>query len=266
MRWIFITLGFSFFWSCTTQTKWQLKTNLTLENVKPIGITVYKDSIWIADGDHKRLVQIDQKGSVKKEVTGLERPMHIDSSEKGIWIPEYGNDTIQKYNNNTLSILENVPNLDAPAGIWVEKNKIAIADFYAHKIHYYNGEEWISFGEKGHSEGKLHYPTDVQIVDNLIYVADAYNHRIQIFDNRGYFIKEMAQNLGINAATGIFVNKNRIFVTDFENNRVLVLTKKGELLQEVKESLQKPTDIIVIKDDLYVINYKSGSLSIFNPL
>ena len=74
----------------------------------------------------------------------------------------------------------------------------------------------------------------------------------------------MAQDFNINAATGIFVTKNQIFVTDFENNRVLVLSKEGELLQELKEGLQNPTDVLVIKNELFVVNYKSGTLSVFN--
>lgn len=263
MRWIFIVF-YIFFWSCNSQKKWHLKTSLTLQNVKPIGITSLNNEIWISDGDHNRLVKIDSKGNIKKEVSELERPMHIASYDNKIWIPEYGNDTIRKYVYGTLSTLEKAPKLDAPAGVWATKNNIAIADFYGHKVHYFNGEKWISIGEKGHYEGQLHYPTDVQIVDNLIYVADAYNHRIQIFDHNGIFIKQMAQDFNINAATGIFVTKNQIFVTDFENNRVLVLSKEGELLQELKEGLQNPTDVLVMKNELFVVNYKSGTLSVFN--
>ena len=106
--------------------------------------------------------------------------------------------------------------------------------------------------------------TDVQITKDKIWVADAYNNRVQVFDKKGGFLQMMGQNQKMNAATGIFVSVDEVFVTDFENNRVLVFDMMGELLQVLKDQIEKPTDMMIKDDMLYVINYRNGKLNIFD--
>ena len=55
-----------------------------------------------------------------------------------------------------------------------------------------------------------------------------------------------------------------MFVTDFENNRVLVFDKTGVLLQVLKDQIEKPTDMMIKDDTLYVINYRNGKLNLFD--
>jgi hypothetical protein len=73
----------------------------------------------------------------------------------------------------------------------------------------------------------------------------------------------MGHDQKMNAATGIFVSENEVFVTDFENNRVLIFDKTGKFLQVLKDQIEKPTDIMIKDEVLYVINYRNGKLNLF---
>ena len=84
------------------------------------------------------------------------------------------------------SIVKLPDSLDAPAGVDRYKNEIALADFYHHRVLYFNGNEWITIGKKGNELGELNYPTDIQILKDKIVVADAYNNRIQILISREF--------------------------------------------------------------------------------
>jgi len=190
----------------------------------------------------------------------FERPMHIDIEKGTIYIPEYGSDQIIKYSNDEKSTMEVPDSLDAPAGIDIHNKEIAIADFYNHRIVYFNGKDWRTFGKEGKKVGELYYPTDVQILSNKIVVADAYNNRIQIFDKDGNSIQTIGESEKMNAATGIFANENELFITDFENDRVLAYNHKGELQQIISENIDKPTDLVIKDDILYIANYKGKNI------
>ncbi len=245
-----------------TPKTFKYQQNVALDKVSPIGFDYDGKSFWIADGDHNRLVKTDLNGKTLEVQDGFKRPMHLAIDQQKVYVPEYGSDTIQIVENQQKKALELSDSLDAPAGIDVIDKEIAIADFYNHRILYFNGSQWLSFGKEGKKQGELYYPTDVQITSNKIYVADAYNNRVQVFDKQGKSLQTIGFKEGINAATGIFIEDD-IYVTDFENNRILIFDQEGNLLQELKEGLNKPTDLLILNDQLFVCNYKGQSLSIF---
>lgn len=247
--------------SCSeTEQKWILSETIDLGQITPIGFTFHKDNIWIADGDHNQLVEINTDGTILQTITEFERPMHLDSDDSTLYIPEYGSDQIMKFENGQKSILEIPDSLDAPAGVAVYKNEIAIADFYKHRILFFNGQKWMSFGKEGKKRGELYYPTDVQILSNKIVVADAYNNRVQVFDKKGKSMSVIGEEQKMNAATGVFADESEIFITDFENNRVLIFNHNGELLQTIDEQLEKPTEVLKVDDTLYIANYKGKNI------
>jgi len=183
---LFAVLGCIVFFSCTkTDKEWQPFETIELSIITPIGFAFVADNIWISDGDHNQLVEINQKGEIQNTIEGFERPMHIDAKDGVLYIPEYGSDQIIKYSNGKRNVLSLSDTLDAPAGVAVFNQEIAIADFYNHRITYFDGQKWSSFGKEGKRKGELYYPTDVQILTDKIVVADAYNNRIQIFDKSG---------------------------------------------------------------------------------
>lgn len=253
------------FFSCKEKPKnWQLSKTIKVEGVNPIGIAHTPEGIWLSDGDHNRVVRINDAGAIEQSIDSLDRPMHISSDEYELTIPQYGNDVIMRWKESIVKEMAIDDSLDAPAGVWRTGNETAIADFYNNRILYSaNNTDWISFGKEGKAEGDFYYPTDVQITKDAIWVADAYNNRVQVFDKQGNFQKVIGVDQKMNAATGIFVSETTLFVTDFENDRVLVFDHEGNLQQEIKEHIEKPTDLLLIDGKLHVINYRNSELNIF---
>jgi len=253
--------------SCNNDTKeWSYVKTIDLGSTTPIGLTALEGHLWVSDGDNNQLVHLDSEGKVLFKEEGFERPMHIASDGKSIYVPEYGKDQITIFNGKERSQLNLVDSLDAPAGIHIEDGQIAIADFYNHRILFKNQNEWISFGKEGKADGEFYYPTDVHIANNKIYVADAYNNRIQVFDTEGNHKMTIGKEEKINAATGIYVSSSQVFITDFENDRVLVYDLEGKLVQEITEELEKPTDILLENESLYIANYKGKNLMVFKMI
>lgn len=248
-----------------TSMYWEYSETISLDTINPIGIAQTAEGLWLSDGDHNRLVLLDKNFEVIRTLEDLDRPMHIGNSEADLLIPQYGNDQIVHLGKSVLTALTTGDSLDAPAGIAAYENEWAVADFYNHRIQYFNGSDWKIIGLKGNAEGEFYYPTDVEITATSIWVADAYNNRVQEFDKTGRFIKSLGTDQKLNAATGLAVTTDRIYVTDFENSRVLVFEYKGSLIQELKAGIDKPTDILVAGDTLYICNYKKGELVLYTP-
>jgi DNA-binding beta-propeller fold protein YncE len=269
MKYLYILIALAIFSSCQEKPKeWTYKKTIKIEGVNPIGIANANGDLWLSDGDHNRLVQIDSLGKIINTIGELERPMHIDFDNQKLYIPEYGTDMIATYIVGSWELMKSKlkDSLDAPASIAVKEKEKAIADFYNNRILYADGnsEDWISFGSEGSKEGEFYYPTDVQITDSLIWVADAYNNRIQVFDKNGSFVKMIGEDQKMNAATGLFVSENEVFITDFEHNRVLVFDHQGLLKQELKEGIEKATDLLIKDDMLHIINYRNGELVLYD--
>ena len=240
--------------------KWTNTKTIDLGSTTPIGLTAIDNHLWVADGDNNQLVHLNSDGKILFKEGGFERPMHIASDGKSIYVPEYGKDQITIFSGDQRTILPMSDSLDAPAGIHIEDGQMAIADFYNHRILFNNESGWISFGKEGKSDGEFYYPTDVHIAHQKIYVADAYNNRVQVFDLNGKHFKTIGKEEKINAATGIYVSSTQIFITDFENDRVLIYDLEGQLVQEISDGLDKPTDVLLDGDLLYIANYKGKNL------
>jgi len=240
--------------------RWIFKEQIQLNDIAPVGIAGDGEALWLSDPDNNRVVKTDLKGNITEKITNLQRPMHITFSEGNLFVPEYLTDTIRIIENNKQSFLPISSKLNAPAGIAVDDNIIAIADFYNHRVIFKDGEKENPIGKEGHDQGELYYPTDVAIHNNMIYVADAYNNRVQVFDKQGNRLQIIGEQDNINVATGIALANEQLFVTDFEGNRVLVYDLNGELVQTLSKQFGQPADVIIKNNVAVVINYKGKSL------
>lgn len=243
--------------------EWKFIKELQLQDISPIGIVAQNNFLWLSDVDNNRVVKINIEGKMIEEYSGFERPMHIALYNGALYIPEYTSDTIQILKNGNTSAFKLKEQPDAIGGIAFDSSTIAVADFNNHRIILQQGESAVTFGKEGHGEGELYYPTDVAFFAGKIYVADAYNNRIQVFDKQGNSLQIIGDKDGINVATGLEVANNQLFVTDFEGNRVLVYDLKGNLLQTFSENLHKPTDIAIIENIMYAVNYEGQSVAVY---
>lgn len=262
---IFLVLGswILLLTSCLPNSGWQATEAIMINDISPIGITIIDDRIWLADGDHNRMVQINMAGKVISTIDSVERPMHLCTDGETILIPSYGSDAILMLSDNGIDTLDVSLDLDAPAAIATDGNMKVIADFYNHRLVVYDDDLWTTWGEKGEADGQFHYPTDVHIYNTKVYVADAYNNRGQVFDRTGNHLLSFGEEEDFNAATGIFVNEEHIYLTDFENDRLLVFDHQGEKLRSFDSGFDKPIDVIELGNELWVLNYKGQYISRF---
>jgi len=250
--------------SCVDSSpKWKYEKSISIDGIAPIGFDVDGDNFWVSDGDNNRLLKLDMDGKILVEETEFERPMHLVVDGGNVYVPSYGSDAIIKYNDGKREEMSLQDSLDAPAGVDVNGSEMTIADFYNHRILYTDGTDWMKVGKEGNGDLEFHYPTDVQMSGDKIYIADAYNNRIQIIDKQGNHVKNIGKDQKMNAATGIYVDRPYLYITDFEHDRVLLFNEEGELLSEIKEGLEKPTDVLVHNERLYIINYKSQSIAVY---
>lgn len=262
---ISIIVGLSILLSTScTDSGWKPTGTIILEGISPIGISYLDSTVWIADGDNNRVIAINENGLITKEINPVERPMHISSMNGRLYVPSYTNDIILIYQGENVDTVQVDIELDAPSGVDLMGNRIVIADFYNHRLVYYDGQQWRTIGEEGNEDGQLNYPTDVQFHKDKIYLADAYNNRAQVFDLSGQHIMTMGSDLDLNAATGIFVTDHEIFLTDFENDRVVVFDHTGAVIQYIDTGLNKPTDVILINDQLWIINYMGKYITTYS--
>lgn len=266
--------GLLLFFSCTGNQKkteqkiepvaeWKFVKKIQLENISPIGIVAQGNFLWLSDVDNNRVVKIDRDGKIIESFDGFQRPMHIAIQHNKIYIPEYTSDTLKILENGKVSIYKLKEKPDAIGGVSVNDNTVAIADFYNHRVLLQKGDKSTIIGKEGHNDGALYYPTDVEIYNNLIYVADAYNNRVQVFDLIGNYVRMIGWNDGIKVATGIKVTDSQVIVADFDGNRILVYNHSGKLLQTLEGKFNQPTDITVVNDTIYVVNYKGHSVVVF---
>ena len=264
---IVCTLSVLFLLACSGKKEkaivWKYNKTISLNDVAPIGILTQGEFLWVSDVDHNQLLKINQIGKILEQFKDFERPMHIAIFQNKIYIPEYTTDKIWILDNGSRKQYPLKTKTDAIAGVAVQGDNIAFADFYNHRVVLQQADKQRIIGKEGHQDGELYYPTDVAIKDNLLYIADAYNNRVQVFDFNGNYVKMIAWNENIKVATGIEISDSQVIVADFEGNRILIYNHAGKLLQTLSDHFDKPADIAVNDSKMYVVNYAGKSITVF---
>lgn len=96
---------------------------------RPLALVKSGDAIWFSDPENLRLLKIDLDGKVLDSITGIKRPMNLDFDKGKLYVPEFLTDTIWIYENGDKKPLELLAKPKAPAGVAVNGDTIAIADF-----------------------------------------------------------------------------------------------------------------------------------------
>lgn len=245
---------------------WEFTETIPLEEVGIIGLEYdpERDLFWVSDGDNNRLIKVDNEGKTVEDIHQFSRPMHLSYREGILYLAEYGADRIILIDGEELVSIPLPRAPDAPSSIDVDGDRIAVADFYNHRIIFWDEEGDYSFGVEGSEAGQFHYPTQVRFFDGKLFVADAYNHRIQVFDSKDRsHLQTLGSDDGMNATTGLYVDEDGIYATDFENSRVLIYNHDGKLVQILEENIDKPTAVIKHKSTLFIANYGDQSISRF---
>jgi len=262
MKYIIQVILFAVLVSSCGSKSWQADRQIDLVDAFPVGITSDEKGYWISDANNNVVTHFDLSGKEIMEIDGFERPMHIASEGGILYVPEFGMDQISIIQNGQKSTLELSDSLDAPGGVAVSGNDIAIADFYNHRILMKTDGVWKSIGKEGNGPKDFYYPTDVQFHDGRLYVADAYNNRVKVLDRSGVVLNSFGEEEEINAAIGIYITDEQVFVMDQENDRVLIYDLNGKLLQTLGEGFDKPIDAMHVGDEIFVLNFGGNNIQI----
>jgi len=120
-------------------------------------------------------------------------------------------------------------------------------------------------GELGYFDGKLQYPSDLDVDENgNIYVADFFNNYVVKFSNEGEVLlqigEEGTEEGKFNGPSGIAVSKSGlIYVSDQLNSRIQVFDKDGKFVRSIKSSdLPNPEGLTFDEEDnLWVVEVKN---------
>jgi DNA-binding beta-propeller fold protein YncE len=261
-----IVLVFSLLlFSCKEEDKrWTFEQKIELpEKARPLALAKTGDDFWFSDPEQFRLLKIDISGKVLDSIVGIKRPMNIDFNKGKLYVPEFLTDTIWVFENGKKSSLSLNAKPQAPAGLNVNGDTIAVADFYNHRVILQIKGQVTFIGKEGHNKGELYYPIDVKIKGEKIYVADAYNNRVQVFDFNGKVLNVIGEQDGFNVASAITFNKDDFAVTDQENSRVLIYDLNGTLKQTITDNINYPTDVLFDGNKLYITNFKENSITFY---
>lgn len=252
--------------ACVAPSQWEFEEEILLDDITPLGIIAGDNYLWVSDVANNRVVKTELTGQIIDQYEGFQRPMHIAMTQAYVYVPEFTADTIKRISHGTIDIFSLTEKPDAPSGVAIDGDMLAVADFYKHRIIVQDKSSSMLIGTEGHEAGKLYYPTDVEIYEGQIYVADAYNNRVQVFDRQGKFVQTVGDSDGIQVAAGITISNRTLFVTDFDGHRILIYDLKGNLIQILEGRLKQPTDISIANGRMFVANYGTQSLLVFSDL
>jgi sugar lactone lactonase YvrE len=164
-----------------------------------------------------------------------------------IYIADYGNNRIQKFDNNGRFITtwggegSAEGQFVSPSAVALDREgNVYVADAGNDRIQKFdnNGRFITSWGSYGSAEGEFNYPAGVAVdAAGNVYVADAGNNRIQKFDRDGTFISQWGSygsgdgqfDFPLDAAVNAAGN---VYVVDGGNYRVQKFDKNGAFISQ----------------------------------
>ena len=161
--------------------------------------------------------------------------------------------------------------LDSPLGIALDHKtgNIYVSDQGNNcvKVFDSNARYLFKFGEEGEN---MLLPQRLFLFENMILVSQ-FNNCIMSYQLDGKFISKFDDSgsgrLGFEKPRGIAIDtpNGDVYICDFGHNRIQIVSKQYEYKSEFgNRSLSKPSDIILHKDSIFILDRSSPCLHIFN--
>ena len=212
----------------------------------PQGIAASGDKIFIVDQGNRRIVILNEKFELQKELTNEELETKV------------------------------------PGGVAIDKHNqhFIVADGGFHHVKFYtlDGELVKSIGStRGNADGQFSRP-DYCVYDskNQLLVADGGNNRIQVFSENGEYLSSFGSegkgDRQFSSPVGVAVNSvGEIVVVDRNNHRVVVYDKDFNFVRKFgsqgKEEGQFQYPVVIAldeKDNIYVVDQANHRIQMFN--
>ena len=182
------------------------------------------------------------------------------------------------YKSKTQSIISVCDNgtgngqLNGPRGVTVDHNtgNIYVVDCYNHCVKVFDNtaKYLLKFGD-GKGEGKMSSPRGLLIRDNKVFVS--HNHCILVYELDGKFVSRIGSRgsgeLQFNYPWGLSTDEsnNDIYICDSNNNRIQIISENLQYKSQFgKGTLDRPSDIKLYKDNIFVLDKSNPCLHIYN--
>jgi DNA-binding beta-propeller fold protein YncE len=209
--------------------------------LKPVGLTIAGDRIYVVDSILRKVCVFDKKGkfifSFGRE--HFERPSGIAYSPEDeiIYVTDTADHTIEvftaggKFIERIGSRGMGAGRFNFPTHLWVDKSgRLYVSDTLNYRIQVFSREHRFlhAFGRQGDRPGNFAHPCGVATdAFGNIYVTDRQFENVQLFDQQGRILLAFGQE-GTQAGqfwlpAGLFIDhRNRIYVADSFNKRIQV--------------------------------------------
>lgn len=215
--------------------------------IKPYGLSIFKDKIYICDKKIGGLEKIDlNKGKFEYFIPSgkgqLQMPLNCYVDTNGyLYVADAGRSQVVIYDEmgNYKRCFGDTLNFK-PTDVFVSDKNVWVANMTGHKIDVYGKDslnKWMySFGQA--EPGKIDYlyaPTNVYVKNNKVYVTDFGDFKIKIFSLDGKFLDTLG-SYGTNPGQlakpkGIAVDRDaNIYVVDAAFENVQIFNSEGKLL------------------------------------
>jgi sugar lactone lactonase YvrE len=224
--------------------------------VKPYGITVHNDRIYICDTGIKGIEIIDLKNQTFEYFLPggkgqLQFPIncHVDP-EGHLYVADGNRKQVVIFDQN-LKYLDAITLKDnkKPTDLYVEGSRIWVAAIDDHKIHIYNKNDrtYMAGIPKGAAQLKvnLYQPANISLQNNQVYVSDIGACKIHVFDTAmnykqslgetGYRPGQFTRPKGVCAD-----KKGNIYVVDAAFENIQIFNSEGMLLMHFGGTYKAP--------------------------
>jgi hypothetical protein len=274
--------SYQFFWSCLIVSigilgckekprpglsgSWHYIRSFPLHNVDPISITGDANHLFISSGLRTEVHKYNYDGGLVEQIKNIRKPKYLNILNTGVFVVAESEAHVASRvaGQEDIRTIPTNEHLNIPFGVSVEANFIAITDLDQQKVYFNAAGAIRSFGSKGTKAGQFEGPTDIQIKNKMIYVADSRNGRVQVFDSLARHIRTIGQRDTIRSVGGLYITADEIAVTDYTGNRLLIYDLNGKLKQDLRDQLDTPSDVFIRGRELFVVNYSSNTVTVFD--
>ena len=176
--------------------------------------------------------------------------------------------------NKSGKKLYSITNEARPMAIAVDGDNIYITDYDNHCVLKFNksGKLLKSVGQKGSGEGEFYIPYGITVVGGQVFVCDTSNHRLQVFTSDLVFVRQIGSlgrgNGQFDSPFDITHDEEgNLYVTDLGNDRVQVFNTQGKFLRllTTRGDITHPRGIS-IRGELVCVSHrkKNGQLFLYH--
>ena len=162
--------------------------------------------------------------------------------------------------------------LNIPFGVTVDHNtgNIYVADCSNHclKVFDNTAKYLLKFGD-GKGEGKMSYPRGLLIRGKKVFVS--HSDCILVYQLDGKFVSRIGSRgsgkLQFNCPWGLSTDEynNDIYICDDGNNRIQIISENLQFKSQFgKDTLHRPRDIKLYKDDIFILDTSNPCLHKYN--